>query len=184
MTAAQIITNLQTIVSRQVNLGDGAAVISVGQITGGNRNNIIPESATFIGTIRTLNDTARNQTAAALKLMAEKTAEASGLTAEVKIDKGYPVLFNDADLTGKMLDALERATGPGKIREVPPVLGAEDFGAFSSKVPGLFWFLNAPVGDKAGAPNHSPLFMIGEQHMKVGVKALVSVTTSYMQTKK
>ena len=182
VTAAQIVTSLQTIVSRQADLSQGAAVVTVGQIAGGNRTNIIPEEATLAGTIRTLNEPTRIQVHEAIVRMAQKTAEAAGLTAEVRITRGYPVLSNDPALTTRMLGALERATGPGKVVEIPPVLGAEDFGAFSQVAPGFFWFLNAPLqDDRSGAPNHSPLFMIGEQHMKTGVKALVNVTLEYMR---
>lgn len=183
VTAAQIVTGLQTIVSRQADLSQGAAVVTVGQIAGGNRNNIIPEEAALSGTIRTLNEPTRLQIFEAIERMAQKTAEAAGLSAVVKIDRGYPVLNNDAKLTARMLDALERAAGPGRVAEIPPVLGAEDFGAFSQRAPGFFWFLNAPEQDgKSGAPNHSPLFMIGEKHMKTGVKALVNVALEYMRT--
>ena len=182
VTGAQIVTNLQSIVSRQVDLSAGAAVVSVGQFNGGNRNNIIPESATMVGTIRTLNEPSRNQVHEAIARMAKGTAEASGLTAEVKIDRGYPVLSNNPELVTRMLDALEKASGEGKLREIPPVLGAEDFGAYTKAAPGFFWFLNAPPqDDKAGAPNHSPLFMIGEKHMKTGVKALVNVALGYLR---
>ena len=182
VTGAQIVTNLQSIVSRQVDLSAGAAVVSVGQFNGGNRSNIIPETATMVGTIRTLNEPSRTQVHEAITRMAKGTAEASGLTAEVKIDRGYPVLNNNPELVTRMLDALERASGEGKLREIPPVLGAEDFGAYTKAAPGFFWFLNAPPqDDKAGAPNHSPLFMIGEKHMKTGVKAMVNVALGYLR---
>jgi amidohydrolase len=182
VTAAQIVTNLQSIVSRQANLSDGAAVVTVGQFNAGNRINIIPEDATLAGTIRTLNEPTRTQVHAAVTLMAQKVAEASGLRAEVKINRGYPVLNNDPELAARMLQALERAAGPGQVREIPPILASEDFGAFSAAAPGFFWFLNAsPHADRAGAPNHSPLFMVDEKYLKTGVRAFVNVALEYMQ---
>lgn len=182
VVAAQIVTNLQSIVSRQADLSSGAAVVTVGQLNAGNRINIIPETATLSGTIRTLTEATRVRVHEAVTRMAEKTAEASGLSAEVRIERGYPVLSNDPALTGRMLAALERATGPGKVRETPPILASEDFGAFSAAAPSFYWFLNAPVqDDKAGAPNHSPLFLIGEQHLKTGVKAMVNVALEYLR---
>jgi amidohydrolase len=184
VTAAQIVTNLQSVVSRQANLAEGAAVVTVGQFNAGNRVNIIPEEASIAGTIRTLNEPTRNQVHEAVTRMAQKVAEASGLSAEVKIARGYPVLTNDPDLTSAMLDALARAAGPGNVREIPPILASEDFGAFSAKAPGFFWFLNAtPHADRAGAPNHSPLFMVDEKYMKTGVSALVNVALAYTQAK-
>jgi amidohydrolase len=181
VTAAQIITGLQTVVSRQADLSQGAAVVTVAQIQGGNRGNIIPEQVTMTGTIRTLNEPTRAQVHEAITRMVQKTAEAAGLAAEVQISRGYPVLHNDSRLVNRMLASLERAAGAGKVVEIPPVLGAEDFGAFSQVAPGFYWFLNAPPqDDRAGAPNHSPLFMIGERHMKTGVKALVHVALDYL----
>jgi len=183
VAAAQIVTSLQTVVSRQADLSQGAAVVTVGQIAGGNRTNIIPEEATLAGTIRTLNEPTRVQVHEAVTRTAQKTAEAGGLTAEVKITRGYPVLYNDPDLTSRMLDALERAAGKGMVREIPPVMGSEDFGAFAAAAPGFFWFLNAtPHADRAGAPNHSPLFMVDEKYMKTGVKSLVGVALEYLRT--
>jgi amidohydrolase len=183
VAAAQIVTNLQSIVSRQADLTAGAAVITVGQFNAGNRGNIIPEEATMSGTLRTLNESARAQLQEAITRMAKGTAEASGLTADVRIRRGYPVLRNDPELVSKSLGALERAAGPGKVREIPPVMGSEDFGAFSSTAPGFYWFLNAsPHAERSGAPNHSPLFIIDEKYLKTGVKALVHVALEYMRT--
>jgi metal-dependent amidase/aminoacylase/carboxypeptidase family protein len=109
-------------------------------------------------------------------------AKAAGLTAEARVERGYPVLSNDPPLATRMLGSLERAAGRGRVVEIPPVLGAEDFGAYTQSAPGFFWFLNAPVqNDRSGAPNHSPLFMIGEQHLKTGVRALVWVALDYLR---
>ena len=181
VVASQIVTALQTIVSRQVNLPSGAAVVTVGQISGGNRINIIPEQATLSGTIRTFTDATRKQARESVERIAKHTAEAHGMTAEVRIDPGYPVMSNDPALTGRMIGALERAAGKGMVGEAPPVMASEDFGDFAKLAPGLFWFLNAsPYPDRSGPPNHSPLFAIDEKHMKTGVKALVEVSLEYM----
>ena len=181
VTAAQIVTNLQSVVSRQVNLSEGAAVVTVGQFNAGNRPNVIPETATIAGTIRTLSEATRRQIRAAVTRMARNVAEASGLTAEVTVSGGYPALYNDPQLGSRLLAALERASGQAGVREIPPVLASEDFGAFTAKAPGFYWFLNAsPHPDRSGAPNHSPLFTIDERHLKTGVKALVDATLAYL----
>ena len=92
------------------------------------------------------------------------------------------MVHNDAELVSKTLGALERAAGSDKVRETQPLMAAEDFGAFASIAPGFFWFLNAsPHADRAGAPNHSPLFMIDERYLKTGVKALVHVALEYLR---
>jgi len=182
VAAAQIITGLQSVVSRQADLSQGAAVVTVAQIQGGNRGTIIPEQVTMSGTIRTLNEPTRAQVHEAITRMAQKTAEAAGLVAEVRISRQYPVTHNDPPLVSRMLASLERAAGTGKVHQIPPLMSSEDFGAFAQVAPGFYWFLNAPPhDDRAGAPNHSPLFMIGEQHLKTGVKALVHVALDYLR---
>jgi amidohydrolase len=184
VVAAHIVTALQTIVSREVNLPSGAAVVTVGQISGGNRINIIPEQALLSGTIRTFTDDTRKLATEAVERVAKRTAEAHGLTAEVRIERGYGVTSNNAELTGRMVAALERAAGKSMVAEAPPVMASEDFGDFARVVPGMFWFLNAsPHADRAGAPNHSPQFMIDEKYMKTGVKALVEVALGYLAGK-
>jgi amidohydrolase len=117
----------------------------------------------------------------AVKQIAEHTAAASGLTAEVTIERGYPVLRNDPQLMTRIVPALRRAAGAERVAEAPPQLASEDFGAFAADIPGAFWFLNAsPFPDRAGAPNHSPLFAIDERHLQTGVRALVSVALDYL----
>lgn len=182
VVASQIVTSLQAIVSRQVNLPAGAAVITVGQIQGGNRINIIPEQATLSGTVRTFTEATRKLSHEAIERVAKNTALAYGLKAEVRIDPGYPVMSNDPALTGRMIGALERAAGKGMVAEAPPVMASEDFGDFAKLAPGMFWFLNAsPYPDRSGPPNHSPQFQIDEKYLETGVKALLEVSTEYLQ---
>lgn len=183
VVAAEIAIALQTIVSRELDLVEnGPAVVSIGAINAGNRENIIPEEAVMIGTIRTLSEKSRVQARESLKLKAEKIAEASGLTAAVAFTIGYPVLVNDPALTQSILPALERAAGAGRLTETPPILAAEDFGAYGAGIPASYWFLAAsPLGDKPGPPNHSPAFTVDESVMRVGVRAMVGATLGYLQ---
>jgi amidohydrolase len=185
IVAAEIALSLQTIVSRELDLVEnGPAVVSVGAINGGNRENIIPEEAVMIGTIRTLSETSRVQARESLKRKAEKIAEASGLTAQVAFTIGYPVLTNNPALMQLVLPALERAAGPGKLVVTPPILAAEDFGAYGASIPTVYWFLAAsPLGDKPGAPNHSPFFTVDESVLKVGVRAMVGATLAFLQSR-
>lgn len=184
LTASQMIVNLQSIVSRQVDLSEGAAAVTVAQINSGNRPNIIPETASFSGTIRTLNETTRSLIHESISTIVQKTAEAEGLTAELKIEKGYPVLFNDPTLGRKIIGALESAAG-GQIKVVPPQLGSEDFGAYTSKAPGFYWAFNAPpYTDRTPPPNHSPLFSIDEKYLKLGVEAYVKSTIAFLRPDK
>ena len=178
LVAAEIALSMQTIVSREANLVDeGPLVVTVGVLQGGNRENIIPETAELRGTIRTLSEKTRRLAHASVKRKAEKIAEASGLTAEVTLTLGYPVLTNHPGLVERVWPALERAAGAGRVLEVPPIMAAEDFGAFGAGIPTMYWFLAAsPLGDRPGPPNHSPFFTIDEAVLAVGTRALVQAS--------
>ena len=181
--SAQIINGLQTIVSRQTELTKEAAVISVGRINAGIRENIIPEEAVMAGTIRTLDEQMQKKIHEKIKLTATKIAESGGATAEVVIDNKTPVTYNDPALTEKMVASLEKAAGKENVMRINAVTGAEDFAFFQQKVPGLFFFVGAMMPDQD--PNtvpahHTPDFMIDERGMIVGLKAMLNVTLDYM----
>ena len=181
--SAQIINGLQTIVSRQTELTKEAAVISVGRINAGIRENIIPEEAVMAGTIRTLDEEMQKKIHEKIKLTATKIAESAGATAEVIIDNKTPVTFNDPALTEKMVPSLEKAAGKENVMRINAVTGAEDFAFFQQKVPGLFFFVGAMMPDQD--PNtvpahHTPDFMIDERGMSIGLKAMLNVTLDYM----
>ena len=132
VVSAQIINGLQTIVSRQTELTKEAAVISVGRIQAGVRENIIPEEAFMAGTIRTLDNDMRQKIHDKIKLTATKIAESAGATAEVSIVNKTPITFNDIALTEKMVPSLQKAAGAANVTEINAVTGSEDFG-FSNK---------------------------------------------------
>ena len=178
VTAAQIILGLQTIVSRQLDLTNEAAVITIGKISGGVRNNIIPEEVEMIGTIRTLDTEMQKIVHEKIKLTAEKIAESTGATVEVKIHTGYPVTFNNPQLTAKMLPSLEKAAGESNVRVVKATTGAEDFSFFAQKVPGLFFFLGGKPRDVDtldASQHHTPDFYIDESGFIVGMRALAQL---------
>jgi len=181
--SANIIQGLQQIISRQTELTKEAAVISVGKIKGGVRNNIIPEEVEMIGTIRTLNTDMQDKIHADIERTATKIAEASGATAEVDIQRGYPVTYNDPELTADMLPTLQRIAGNENVVLSNAVTGAEDFSYYAMEAPGLFLFLGGMPKDKSpreAAPHHTPDFYIDESGMKLGVRALVHLTVDYM----
>ena len=189
VVSAQIINNLQTIVSRNLNITENAGVVTIGSIHGGNRSNIIPEQVEMMGTIRALSSDDEKMLIERIKQIVTKTAEANGATAEIKIPytSHYPVTFNDVALTEKMLPSLRNTAGAENVQLKPAVTGAEDFSFFQQKAPGLFFFLGGMPkgGDPKTAPSHhTPDFYIDESGFKLGVKAMTNLVLDYMQMAK
>ena len=181
--SAQIINNLQTIVSRQSELTKAPVVITVGKIQGGVRSNIISEECEMQGTIRTLDSAMRTQVLRNFHHVIQMTAEAGGATAEVSIDEMTLVTYNDPPLVKRMLPSLEKATGPGKVIERPWVTGGEDFSFYSLKAPSFFFYLGGmPKGNdpQKAPPHHTPDFMIDEAGMQTGIKAFCHLVFDYM----
>lgn len=181
VVGAQIVNALQTIVSRNVDITRLPAIVSVGQFQSGVRNNIIPETATLVGTIRTFDNDVQDDIHARVRKIAEGIASAAGAKADVQIHRGYPVTANDPALTAKMLPTLERAAS-GKVAESELITGAEDFTYFQREAPGLFIFLGITPPDQVGkAPaNHSPLFFVDEAALPVGARALTYLALDYL----
>jgi amidohydrolase len=181
LVGAQIVTALQTIVSRNIDITKLPAVVSVGQFQSGVRNNIIPDSARLVGTIRTFDDEVQADVHARVKRIAEGIAAGAGAKVDVTIVKGPPVTFNNPALTARMLPTLERVA-PGKVKESELITGAEDFTFFGRQVPALFFFLGiTPPGQVGQAPaNHSPLFFVDERALPTGVRALANLAVDYL----
>ncbi|MEL7004094.1 MAG: amidohydrolase, partial [Bacteroidota bacterium] len=189
VVSAQIINGLQTIISRQTELTKEAAVVSVGMIRGGVRNNIIPEEVEMIGTIRTLDTEMQDKIHEKIRLTATKIAESFGATAEVQIDKAVPVTYNDPALTAAMIPSLEKAAGKENVINSKAITGAEDFSYFQKEVPGLYIFVGGEPLDKntegyKGAGHHTPDFYIDDSGMLTGVKAMLNLTLDYMAQNK
>lgn len=186
VVSAQIINNLQTIVSRNLDITQNAGVVTVGSIHGGVRSNIIPEEVEMWGTIRALSAEDEKLLISRVKQIATKTAEANNATVDVEIpySSHYPVTFNNVELTQKMVPSLKKAAGDENVLVIAPHTGAEDFSFFQEKVPGLFFFVGArpPEIDAADAPSHhTPDFMIDERGMLTGIKAILQLTLDYAE---
>lgn len=181
--AAQIIQGLNNIVARQMQLTKEAVVISVGKISGGYRNNIIPEEVELIGTIRTLDVEMQDLVHEKIIKTATSIAESSGATAEVTIDKYAPVTFNNLDLTRKMIGSLYAAAGEDNVHIIPAVTGAEDFAFFAEKVPSLYFFTGGQSPDAKPEdvfPHHTPDFSIDDSGLITGVKAMTYLAVDYL----
>ncbi len=183
VVSAQIITGLQNIISRQIDLTKNPAVLSVCIVNGGVRANIIPEVVELTGTMRTFDKESQKEIQARIKATAKGIAEASGASAEVTISNKTLVTYNDPALTEKMLPTLMRVAGEKNVIEMNPVTGAEDYSFFAEKVPAIFFYLGGMKKgqDPATAfPHHTADFVIDESGFKLGVEAFCSLVFDYM----
>lgn len=181
--ASQLVTNMQSIISRQTDLTLTPAILTTGYFRGGLRYNIIPDSVELGGTIRTFDEGVRDSIHARLTRLAHALASAAGGSARVVIEKGDAVTYNDPALMSRVLPSLQRAVGAANVGEGKPTTTAEDFAAYQQKVPGVFFFLGVtPTGtDPAlAAPNHSPKFFADEAALVPGIKALGTVALDYL----
>jgi len=188
VVSAQIINNLQTIVSRNLNLTENPGVVTIGSIQGGIRSNIIPEQVELWGTLRAMTKSDEALIIARVKEVATKTAESAGATAEVLIpfSSHYPVTYNDPALVSKMVPSLQAAVGKENVILKPPYMGAEDFSFYEEKIPGFFFFLGGlPKGaDPLKAPpHHSSDFFIDESGFILGAKAFCHLVFDYSNLK-
>jgi len=185
VTAAQIVGAMQTIVSRQVDITRYPAVVSVGAIKGGIRNNIIPDSVEMVGTFRTFDPAVRTQIIDSIKRTAEGVAAAQGATVEFELgDDPNPVVVNDPALTARAVASLQRVAGRDKVTVMPFVTGSEDYAYYGSVVPAFFYFVGVtpPGQDAATAPsNHSPQFFVDEDSLPVALKTLLGATVDFLQ---
>lgn len=181
--SSQVISNLQSIVSRTVDLTLTPAIVTVGYIRGGVRVNIIPDSVEFGGTIRAFDEATRDSILARFRRIVTATATANGATAEIRMERGTPVTWNDPALTEQMVPSLRRALGASQVELGRQTTTSEDFSLFQKAAPGLFVFLGiTPKGaDPATvAPNHSPRFYADEGALVPGMKTLSTLAIDYL----
>jgi amidohydrolase len=183
VTAAQVVLGLQTVVSRQLDLTHEPAVVTIGAIKGGVRENIIPDSVEMRGTIRSFDEAMRDDIHERVTTLAQAISRGSRAGCTVCIRKNYPVTVNDPRLTEAMRPTLQRVAGEQHLMLVPKVMGSEDFSFFQRIVPGLFFFLGVtPQGQDSAsaAPNHSPRFFVDEAGLTLGVRALAHLAGDFL----
>jgi len=184
--AAQILLGTQSVIARQVNVAASPAVLTAGQFNAGVRFNIIPDEAKLVGTLRTFDAAQREDIIARFRRTAEDFAHASGATAKLDVAANAPATVNDPALTTRVRPSLQRAVGEGNVVEMPLQTVAEDFAQFANTVPGVYFFVGSTAKgtDPAKAPiNHSPQFLLDEQSLDVGVRAMLQVAVDYLSAK-
>lgn len=186
VTASQIVMGLQTILSRNVNITQHPAIVTIGAIHGGIRHNIIPEKVDMIGTIRTYSDEQQELIHKRIIEISEGIAKSAGANANVTIDELYPATVNDAELTLKMVSSLHDAAGKENVIYHEPITGAEDFSFFQKEAPGFFIFLGGMPkgGNPVTAPSHhTPDFLIDESGFLLGVKVMSYLAVDFLDLK-
>ena len=184
VVAAQIVLGLQTIASRQVDVTLAPSIISVGRISGGVRNNVIPDQVELEGTIRTFDEEMRRDIHARMERTARAIAEAAGAEIEFELDIGTPSVINDPELLARVMPTLLRVAGKDHVNSLTPQTVAEDFSEYANQTPGLFLFLgNGPPGvdPTTLAGNHSPFFDTHEPNLEMGVRIFSNLVVDYLQ---
>ena len=178
--ASQCIVALQTIHSRRIDTRD-PSVLTLGTIHGGDRRNIIAESIEMTGTVRTYSDKNQGLYEGLMRQTLDGCTSAMGATYKLTYTKGYPSMLNNPALARKVLPAIERVVGAGKVQLREPGMTGEDFSYFQRVVPGVMFTLgggNAAKGITAG--NHTAEFDIDEESLPIGVKAGVGILFEYL----
>jgi amidohydrolase len=185
VVSAEIVSALQTVVSRQTDITDLPAVVTVGAINGGVRHNIIPDTVEMLGTIRTFSEASRQDVIERMRRISSKVAEASGATATLELMPApNPPLVNDPALTERVTHSLKRALGDDAVTTSRMLTVGEDFAYIARAVPSVFWWVGiTPAGtDAAAAPdNHSEHFYVDEAGIQVGLRSLLHVAVDFLQ---
>lgn len=181
--SSQIVSNLQSLISRRVDLTQGMGVVSIGSIQGGTAGNIIPEKVNMVGTIRSNNEEIRQNILKYLPIMVEHNALANDVTAKVDISSYAPVTSNGKVITQLMQPTLAKVNGEDKLHLLENNASAsEDFAYYGQIMPSLFVFVGAtpPNLDMASAaPNHNSKFIVDDATLKTGVESHVRFIMDY-----
>ena len=170
--AAEIVTALQTVVSRASDPTD-PAVLTIGTINGGARRNIIAERVVLEGTVRTLSETNHKKIPVLMESIVRNIAGMYGADCQFEYKEALPSVFNNPELAAAMAPTLTKLLGKDKTLEWKPQMIAEDFAFLARKVPGFFFFLGVKSPSQAtAAPLHSPNFNPDERSIPLGIRIL------------
>lgn len=176
--AAQIQLASQSIIARQIDIVRSPVVLTTGAISGGVRYNIIPESLTMTGTLRSFDPVVRAEVIKRFDQNARLIAEAAGATAKLDVSVTAPLTANDPALSARAAASLKRSMGEAQVEEMPLLTIAEDFSQFTRVAPGFYYFVGATskeVEIKNAPMNHSPKFMMDEGALDVGVRSMTQL---------
>jgi amidohydrolase len=175
VVGAQIVSALQCIVARNVDPLDNA-VVSVTQFNAGTAFNVIPETATLAGTVRTFDPKLREEIPRLMERIIAGITSANGATYKFAVEHGYRALVNDPALTARLTAVAARTFGARAVHTMRPIMGGEDFSAYQQKAPGVFAFIGAHNPASPPYPHHHPRFHIDEAALSIGLRYLTAAT--------
>ncbi len=177
---AQIVTALQTLVSRAVDPTE-EAVVTVGTFKAGEAFNVIPDTAELGGTVRTFNAKNRDFLEARIETLARGIAQAMGAEIAFSYTRGYPATVNDPEMTELVREEAAKVVGPDGVRDAALAMGAEDFSYFLEAVPGSFWFIGSQNPERGLVwGHHHPKFDLDEAALAIGMESMVNVALRYL----
>jgi len=178
--ACEIVQAFQTLVTRRVHVFD-PAVLSVTKIEAGTTRNVIPDTATLLGTIRTVSEATRERVLDDIRRVAEGIAAAHGAEVAVDLIRGYPVTVNDDRFAGFVLDTARELLGPGAVHPMShPIMASEDFSYVLERVPGAIANLSTCPDSGPSFPNHSPRMLVNESALAAGIAMHVAVAEGFL----
>ena len=179
--ACEIVQAFQTLVTRQINVFD-PAVVTVAKIEAGTTRNVIPDTASLLGTIRTVSEATRERVLEGVRRVAEGVAAAHGAEVAVELIRGYPVTVNDADFTGFVLDTARELLGSEAAHATShPIMASEDFSYVLQRVRGAIANLSTRPANGPAFPNHSPRMLLNESALAAGIAMHVAVALRFLE---
>ena len=182
---AEIVSVLQTIESRQVNVAE-PSVLTVATFHGGNRSNIIPDHVVMSGTLRAMSEERRQFIKRRTNEIAKSIARGMDASATVEwLPNGYPNMVNDPSLAAQMAPTLARIVGSDRLRLWPPLMACDDVAYFAQAAPTLFFWIGITPAENDpthAAPNHSPMWKVDESGLLPGVRSLLHLVADYTRS--
>jgi amidohydrolase len=178
VVAAQVVTNLQQLVSRGVDPIE-SAVVSVTRFHAGTADNIIPEVVELGGTVRTFDAEVRTSVREGLERVFRGVTQAHDATYTLDYEDGYAAVINDAGAAEAVLAAARAELGDEAIMDAAPIMGGEDFSAYLAEAPGAFFWVGA--GHDDAIPHHHPRFTLDESAFRSGIAVFVRTALDYLR---
>ncbi len=179
VTAAQVITALQTIRSRTLS-PLAPSVVTVGIVRGGERFNIIPERVHLEGTVRTYDPAVRDAVERRMDEILAGITAAAGASYTLDYERGTPATINDPELSRRMAPTLERVAGGANVAELDPTMGGEDFAYFANEVPGFYYRLGTTASGGSSGGLHTPTFTGDDGAVPVGMRAMANLVFDFL----